>query len=64
MVASFFASVAYLWYLYYLVAYGICLARLYHEARAKALPKNAGSVQADRPRQFLAEEVVANPSAS
>jgi O-antigen ligase len=29
MVSSFFASVAYLWYVYYLVAYAICLRRLY-----------------------------------
>jgi putative inorganic carbon (HCO3(-)) transporter len=29
MVASFFASVAHLWYVYYLVAYAICLRRLY-----------------------------------
>ena len=29
MVISFFASVAYLWYVYYLVAYGICVSRLY-----------------------------------
>lgn len=29
MVSSFFASVAYLWYAYYLVAYAICLRRLY-----------------------------------
>jgi O-antigen ligase len=29
MVASFFASVAYLWYVYYLVAYAVCLRRLY-----------------------------------
>ena len=29
MVASFFASVAYLWYLYYLVGYALCLDRLY-----------------------------------
>ncbi len=28
MVVSFFASVAYLWYVYYLVAYAICLQRL------------------------------------
>jgi O-antigen ligase len=28
MVVSFFASVAYLWYAYYLVAYAICLRRL------------------------------------
>jgi len=29
MVSSFFGSVAYLWYAYYLVAYGVCLRRLY-----------------------------------
>jgi O-antigen ligase len=29
MVSSFFASVAYLWYAYYLMAYVICLRRLY-----------------------------------
>ncbi|HEX7957862.1 MAG TPA: O-antigen ligase family protein, partial [Pyrinomonadaceae bacterium] len=29
MVASFFASVAYLWYVYYLVGYALCLDRLY-----------------------------------
>ena len=29
MVSSFFASVAYLWYVYYLVAYAVCLRRLY-----------------------------------
>jgi O-antigen ligase len=28
MVASFFASVAYLWYVYYLVGYAICVSRL------------------------------------
>ncbi len=29
MVTSFFASVAYLWYVYYLVGYAVCLRRLY-----------------------------------
>ncbi len=32
MVASFFASVAYLWYIYYLVAYSVCLRRIYQAA--------------------------------
>lgn len=32
MVASFFASVAYLWYIYYLVAYAVCLRRNYDSA--------------------------------
>ena len=30
MVASFFAAVAYQWYIYYLVAYAIALRRLYY----------------------------------
>ena len=29
LVSSFFASVAYLWYVYYLVAYAVCLRRIY-----------------------------------
>ena len=29
MVSSFFASVAFLWYVYYLVGYAVCLGRLY-----------------------------------
>jgi O-antigen ligase len=29
LVSSFFGSVAYLWYVYYLVAYAVCLRRLY-----------------------------------
>jgi putative inorganic carbon (HCO3(-)) transporter len=29
MIGSFFASVAYLWYIYYLVGYAICLRRMY-----------------------------------
>lgn len=35
MVASFFASVAYLWYPYYLVAYAVCLRRLYESETGK-----------------------------
>lgn len=34
MVTSFFASVAFLWYMYYLVAYGICISRLYESSVA------------------------------
>jgi len=29
MVSSFFASIAYLWYVYYLVGYAVCLRRMY-----------------------------------
>jgi len=42
MVASFFASVAYLWYIYYVVAYAVCLRRIYDAAMVKdmATPPN------------------------
>jgi O-antigen ligase len=29
LVSSFFASVAYLWYVYYLVTYAVCMRRIY-----------------------------------
>ena len=32
MVTSFFASVAYLWYAYYLVGYAVCVSRLYEDS--------------------------------
>ena len=56
MVASFFASVAYLWYLYYLVGYGICLARLYHAAQTKAVLQTAGDSQPEVNSRALARE--------
>jgi hypothetical protein len=35
LVCSFFASVAYLWYVYYLVGYAVCLRRLYESETGK-----------------------------
>jgi O-antigen ligase len=35
MVSSFFASVAYIWYVYYLVGYAVCLRRLYEAETGK-----------------------------
>ena len=37
MVSSFFLSVAYVWYVYYLVAFGICLRRLYEAETGRAV---------------------------
>jgi hypothetical protein len=37
MVCSFFASVAYLWYVYYLVGYAVCLRRVYESETGKAV---------------------------
>lgn len=34
MISSFFGSVAYLWYIYYLVAYAFCFSRIYEARRA------------------------------
>ena len=34
MVSSLFSSVAYLWFIYYLVGYAVCLRRLYEADRA------------------------------
>ena len=38
MVASFFASVAFLWYAYFLVGYAVCLRRLYYVSGEDASP--------------------------
>jgi O-antigen ligase len=43
MVSSFFASVAFLWYLYYLVGYAVCLGRLYGPV-SEVAPKESSSV--------------------
>ncbi len=37
MVSSFFVSVAYLWYVYYLVAYAVCFRRLYEAGTGEAV---------------------------
>jgi putative inorganic carbon (hco3(-)) transporter len=42
MISSFFASVAYQWYVYYLAAYAICLSRIY-EAQQSALGRDVAA---------------------
>lgn len=37
LVSSFFASVAYLWYVYYLVAYAVCLRRMYESETGRVV---------------------------
>ena len=37
LICSFFASVAYLWYIYYLIGYAVCLRRLYESETGKAV---------------------------
>ncbi|MBC7932472.1 MAG: O-antigen ligase family protein [Rubrivivax sp.] len=41
MVSSFFASVAYLWYVYYLAGYALCLHRLYEAKGAEVFGRAA-----------------------
>jgi O-antigen ligase len=67
MVSSFFASVAYLWYVYYLVGYAVCLRRMY-EAEHGLLKEPAGvGAQAEAGRARRAArgraEVFAEPEA-
>jgi O-antigen ligase len=42
MISSFFASVAYLWYIYFLVGYAVCLHRLYEAKGAEKVFGRAG----------------------
>jgi O-antigen ligase len=60
MVVSFFASVAYLWYAYYLVAYGVCLRRIY--AGAAGTSEAVSSSQANSNRTPSKKTAAALPS--
>lgn len=63
LVSSFFASVAYLWYVYYLVGYAVCLRRLYEAEtgreilteREKAKRRRVGIQRNDEPSHGLQE---------
>ena len=41
MVSAFFAAVAYQWYAYYLVAFGVCLCRMYDSDHARDVSQKA-----------------------
>ena len=47
MVNSFFASVAYHWYVYYIVAYAICIRRIYDGARSGETENEPEMVRSD-----------------
>lgn len=58
MVVSFFASVAYLWYVYYLVAYSVCLRRIYSSfaeeaAFTQTLRKKSADISPERGRSQI-----------
>jgi O-antigen ligase len=52
MVSSFFASVAYLWYIYFLVGYAVCLHRLYE---ANGAEKVFGRARVSKLRNVVEE---------
>jgi O-antigen ligase len=60
MVCSFFASVAYQWYVYYLVGYSVCLRRLY-KAEKKAAEERAVLAEEREGIQRAREEAPALP---
>lgn len=45
LVSSFFASVAYLWYVYYLVAYAVCLRRMYESETGRIVVLDKGKTK-------------------
>jgi hypothetical protein len=45
MVSSFFASTAYLWYVYYLVGYAVCLRRMYEAEHGPPEESPGGGAQ-------------------
>lgn len=53
LVCSFFASVAYTWYVYYLVGYALCLRRLYESETGKAVVVETRKEQARARRGAL-----------
>jgi len=59
MVSSFFLSVAYLWYVYYLVGYAVCLRRIYE--RQTGAPVVVESRKARKARED-STRLVANPN--
>ena len=48
MIATFFLSVAYLWYAYYLVAYAVCLRRLYESETGKMVVLDKQRIKKER----------------
>lgn len=62
MVDSFFASVAYQWYVYYLVAYAICLRRIYDMERgAMKEPEGIAAEARKRSAKRNSRAAISNP---
>jgi O-antigen ligase len=61
MVCSFFASVAFLWYVYYLVAFSLCLARIYEIKATNAEIRGSNVVTKSKPARLLGNADAARP---
>jgi len=48
MVSSFFGSIAYSWYIYYLIAYAVCFRRILSEEREQSGKIESSQCGADR----------------
>jgi hypothetical protein len=55
MISSFFASVAYLWYIYFLVGYALCLHRLYKAKGPEGIFSRASQKRSLRPLEAPGE---------
>jgi O-antigen ligase len=58
MIGSFFASVAYLWYVYYLVGYSICLRRMYQLEEEPSVKMSAGEAPVNNEERDVARVAV------
>lgn len=56
MIGSFFLSVAFYWFVYYLVAYAVCLRRVYETGPGRIVGRFEMNSQAARGHQLTAEE--------
>lgn len=62
MVASFFLSVAYLWYVYYLVAYAVCLRRMYESETGRLVVPEKQKVKERRRSALHAAQLTGGES--
>jgi O-antigen ligase len=63
MVTSFFASVAYHWYVYYLIGYAVCFRRLYEAAAGVDVEEALASRKAERSKRGPAGRRANEPAA-
>jgi O-antigen ligase len=60
MVSTFFLSVAYAWYIYYLVGFAVCLRRLYEAETGKAVVVETRKERKQREREKKGNALLVN----